>query len=141
MLCGSDRDQGTEVGDKLRHMTHPNPFTTGPAVTAVIECVGDKSGGTESLGDMVIAGGMLAVPVRQYDHPARLGGGRGGIRSPHVVDDADSTHSVERSLGSSGVHQPRLQVVIKTSYLKTSQNVISVTPLRRSLASVAGVRR
>jgi hypothetical protein len=43
------------------------------------------------------------------------------IRGPHVVDDPDPADAVERSLRVIGRHQLRVQVVINTSHLRSSQ--------------------
>ena len=116
MLGRRDLDQGTKVADELRHVAHPHPPAAGPAVAAVVKGVGQQTGCPEALRDVVIAPGVLAVAVGEHHHPAGL-----GIRGPHVVDDPDPADADEGSLRVIGRHQVRVQVVINTSHLRSSQ--------------------
>jgi hypothetical protein len=103
MLRGRGPDEGPEVGDELRHLAHSHPLATGPAVPAVVEGIDDQAGSCEPLRYVVVATCVFAVTVGQHDDSSGF-----GVRSPHVIDDADPTYAHERSLSALYDHEPRV---------------------------------
>jgi hypothetical protein len=103
VLGGRDADQCVEVVDVFGDVAQIDPLAAGSAVSAVVQRVGDQAGFAESLRDMVVAAGMLGVPVREHDDAALL-----GLRSPYVVDDAHAADPVEAAFLAGCGHQGRL---------------------------------
>ena len=65
VLGGRDADQGVEVAGVLGDVPQVHPLAAGSSVAAVVQRVGDQAGFAESLRDVVVAAGMLGVPVGQ----------------------------------------------------------------------------
>jgi hypothetical protein len=72
-------------------------------VAAVVKGIRDQAGGGETLRDVIVSAGMLAISVRKDHHAAGF-----DLRIPDVIDDADSAHSHEGSLSALNGHQPRV---------------------------------
>ena len=100
MLLGGDPDQGVEVAGELGDVFHQHPLAARAAVSAVVERIGDQPVPAEPLGDMVVAAGMLAQPVREDDDAARR-----GVGGPDVIDNAHATDAVEGVFGTRDRHQ------------------------------------
>ena len=103
VLLTRGQHQRAVVRHELPHVPHPHPLTTGPAVAAVIQCVGPQARLAEPLRDVVIAAGVLAVAVGQHHHATQF-----GVRGPHVEDDADAADAAERSLRTRCGHAGRV---------------------------------
>jgi hypothetical protein len=84
-------------------VAHAHPFASGPAVASVVKGIRDQTGGCETLRDVIVSAGMLAVSVRKDHHAAGF-----DLRIPDVIDDADSTYAREGSLSALNGHQPRV---------------------------------
>ena len=63
VLPAGDPDEGGEVAGVLGDVLEVDPLAAGAAVSAVVQRVGHQAGGTEPLGDVVVAAGVFAEPV------------------------------------------------------------------------------
>ena len=103
VVGGGNADQGVEVVGVFGDVAQVDPLAAGTAVTAMVQRIGDEAGLTEPLRDVVVATGVLGVPVRQHDDPLRL-----DIGCPYVVDDPHAADTVEAAFLAGSGHQGRV---------------------------------
>ena len=65
--------QGAVVGGELREVPQLNPLAPGPAMTTVVQGVGDQARLPEMLSDVVVAAGVFTESMGEDDDTARFG--------------------------------------------------------------------
>src|SRR4029079_11274918 len=81
VVSGGDADPGVEGVGVFGDVAQVDPLAAGTAVTAMVQRIGDEAGFTEPLRDVIVATGVLGIPVRQHDDPLRRHDG-----GPYVGD-------------------------------------------------------
>ncbi len=106
---GGDADERVEVPPcVLGHVADMDPLASGTPVSAVVQGVGDQACVTEPRRDVVVATGVLGVPVGEDDGTAGGRRERPRVRRPRVVDDPDAADTVETAFAVRHGHPRRL---------------------------------
>ena len=111
VLGGGDADEGVEVCGVLGDVAQVHPLAAGPAVTPVIQRVGDQPGFAEPRRDVVVAAGVLGVPVGEDHHPTSgvpvpsggVAGCPSGVHTSYTIRTPPIPSKL-RSLWVTGIH-------------------------------------